>query len=135
MESAGEANSAVVNLIGRLFGLGFLFMTAIHQSSSLATVEDRTPEQERVFDVFRRWGYLQANLDPLGQNLKPLPFAELDELTGPVADEARRLYCGTIGAEFSYITDPEQRRWIIERMESEAPPVNRERGLSMLLRS
>jgi 2-oxoglutarate dehydrogenase E1 component len=81
-------------------------MTAIHQSSSLATVEGRTPEQERVFDVFRRWGYLQANLDPLGQNLKPLPFAELDKLTGATADEARRVYCGTVGAEFSYITDP-----------------------------
>src|ERR1051325_9188700 len=108
-------------------------MTAIHQSSSLATVEGRTPEQERIFDVFRRWGFLQANLDPLGQNLKPLPFAELDELKGPAADEARRFYCGTIGAEFTYITDPEQRRWIIERMESEAPATDRERVLALLL--
>jgi 2-oxoglutarate dehydrogenase E1 component len=110
-------------------------MTAVHQSSSLATLEGRTPEQERVFEVFRRWGFLQANLDPLGQNLKPLPFAELDELTGPVADEARRIYCGTIGAEFTYITDPEQRRWISEHMESEAPRADRERILSLLLRS
>ncbi len=98
-------------------------------------MEGRTPEQERVFDVFRRWGYLQANLDPLGQNLKPLPFPELDELQGPVAAEARRYYCGTIGVEFSYITDPEQRSWIAERMESEAPAVDRERILSLLLRS
>ncbi len=110
-------------------------MTAIHQPSSLATVDARTPEQERVFDVFRRWGFLQANLDPLGQNLKPLPLAELDELQGAVADEARRYYCGTIGVEFTYITDPEQRRWIIERMESEAPAVDKDRILSMLLRS
>src|SRR5512133_4056538 len=110
-------------------------MTAIHQSSSFATMERRDPERERVFAVFRRWGFLQANLDPLGQNLKPLPFTELDELQGPIADEARRYYCGTIGAEFTYITDPEQRRWISERMESEAPAVDRERGLSMLLRS
>jgi 2-oxoglutarate dehydrogenase E1 component len=110
-------------------------MTAIHQSSPVAAVERRDSERERVFDVFRRWGYLQANLDPLGQNLKPLAFAELDELKGPVADEARRLYCGTIGAEFTYITDPEQRRWILSRMESEAPATNRERVLSMLLRS
>src|ERR1051325_12187023 len=105
-------------------------MTAIHQSSSLATVEGRTPEQERVFDVVRRWGYLQANLDPLGQNLKPLPFAELDKLTGATADEARRVYCGTVGAEFSYITDPEHRRWVSESMEAAAPAVDRERVLA-----
>ncbi|MGH9524625.1 MAG: thiamine pyrophosphate-dependent enzyme, partial [Terriglobales bacterium] len=110
-------------------------MTAIHQSSSVATLERRNPEQERVFDVFRRWGYLQADLDPLGQHLHPLPFSDLDELTGPVADEARRIYCGTIGAEFMYITDPEQRRWIIERMESDPGAVDRERVLSLLLKS
>src|SRR5690242_15974289 len=110
-------------------------MTAIHQSSSVATLDRRDPEQERIFDVFRRWGFLQAQLDPLGLNLKPLPYEELDELTGPVADEARRIYCGSIGAEFMYITDPEQRRWIAERLESDAAAPNSERILSMLLRS
>lgn len=110
-------------------------MTAIHQSSSVATLDRRDPEQERVFDVFRRWGFLQANLDPLGQMVKPLPYSELDELTGPAADEARRIYCGTIGAEFMYITDPEQRRWIIERMEAEAPATDHDRILSLLVRS
>ena len=110
-------------------------MTAIHHSSSLATVERRDPAQERIFDAFRRWGFLQASLDPLGQNLKPQAFAELDEPTGAAAEEARRIYCGSIGAEFMYITDPEQRRWIIERLESEAPATDRERILSMLLRS
>ncbi len=110
-------------------------MTAIHQSSSIATLEGRDPEQERVFDVFRRWGYLQANLDPLGLNLKPLPYEDLDQLHGSAADEARRIYCGPIGAEFMHITDPEQRRWIAERLESEAPTPDRQRILSMLLRS
>jgi 2-oxoglutarate dehydrogenase E1 component len=110
-------------------------MTAIHQSSSVATMERRNPEQERIFDVFRRWGYLQANLDPLGQMVQPLPYAELDELTGPDADEARRIYSGSIGAEFMYITDPEQRRWIIERLEAPAPAEDHERILSLLLRS
>ena len=33
--------------------------------------------QERVWESFRRWGYLQANLDPLG-DLEPLPMPELD---------------------------------------------------------
>src|ERR1700722_15231725 len=31
-------------------------------------------ERETTFDIFRRWGYLQASLDPLGQYLPPEPF-------------------------------------------------------------
>ena len=31
-------------------------------------------EREAIFDIFRRWGYLQATLDPLGQYLPPEPF-------------------------------------------------------------
>ena len=31
--------------------------------------------QERVWDSFRRWGYLQADLDPLG-DLEPVPMPE-----------------------------------------------------------
>ena len=109
-------------------------MTAIHQSS-IATLDRRDPERERVFDVFRRWGYLQANLDPLGLTLKPAPVPELDELDGGVAGEARRIYCGTTAAEFMYIPDSEQRRWIAERLEGEAAPTNQERILSLLLKS
>src|SRR5579859_3497090 len=50
-------------------------------------------ERERVFEAFRRWGYLQADLDPLGF-LKPLASSDLD-FSGEIADEARRIYCGT----------------------------------------
>ena len=51
--------------------------------------------QERVWDAFRRWGYLQANLDPLG-DMAPVPMPEL-EVSGADAEAARRVYCGTIG--------------------------------------
>src|ERR1035438_3370551 len=70
---------------------------------------------ERVMDSFRRWGYLQADLDPLG-HFAPLPHPELD-LSGEEADAARRIYCGSIGVEFMHMPDPECRRWIQERME------------------
>ena len=76
-------------------------------------------EQERIWDAFRRWGYLQANLDPLG-DLEPVAMPEL-EVTGPEAEAARRFYCGSIGVEFMHIPDRERRLWIQERMESEAP--------------
>ena len=44
-----------------------------------------------TFDVFRRWGYLQTQLDPLGQYLPPEPFPE-PAPEGPLADEARGYY-------------------------------------------
>ncbi len=113
-------------------------MTAIKQPTPFpADLERRDPERERVFDVFRRWGYLQASLDPLGLHLPPLPFPDLDDLRGPYSDEARRIYSGTIGAEFMHIPDREQRRWIAVRMEeaSDAPTPDRARILHLLLRA
>jgi 2-oxoglutarate dehydrogenase E1 component len=86
--------------------------------------------QERVWESFRRWGYLQANLDPLG-DLEPVAMAELD-VTGPEADAARRVYCGSIGAEFMHIPDRERRLWVQDRMESEAAEPDRARILELL---
>src|SRR5205085_792814 len=72
-------------------------------------------EHEQVFDTFRRWGYLAADLDPLGR-LKPTPVPEL-QLAGSLAEQARRIYCGTIGAEFMHIPDVRRRQWIQQRLE------------------
>ena len=72
--------------------------------------------QERIWDAFRRWGYLQANLDPLG-DLEPVAMPEL-EVQGAEAEAARRFYCGTLGAEFMHIPDRERRLWVQERMEA-----------------
>jgi 2-oxoglutarate dehydrogenase E1 component len=89
--------------------------------------------QEQVWDAFRRWGYLQADLDPLG-DLQPVAMPELD-LAGPDAEAARRFYCGTIGVEFMHIPDRERRLWVEERMESEAAKVERARILERLIRA
>src|SRR5271166_4712813 len=91
-------------------------------------------QQERVMDAFRRWGYLQANLDPLG-HFPPLAHPELD-ISGETADAARRIYSGSIGVEFMHIADPERRQWLQERMESQRQePIDRERILDELVRA
>ena len=90
-------------------------------------------ENSRIWDSFRRWGYLQAQIDPLG-DLKPIELPELD-LSGPEADAARQIYCGSIGAEFMHIADPERRAWMQERMESESPEPDRARILELLVRA
>ena len=104
-------------------------------SGEQAVAESRVSggARERVWESFRRWGYLQANLDPLG-DLEPAPVPELDA-TGPEADAARRVYCGSIGAEFMHIPDRERRQWVQERMESEAPEPDRVRILDLLIRA
>jgi 2-oxoglutarate dehydrogenase E1 component len=88
---------------------------------------------EAVFDAFRRWGYLAADLDPVGY-LQPLAPPEI-ALEGEAAARARRCYCGTIGAEFMHIPDVESRQWIAERMEADPAPVDSARVLERLIRA
>lgn len=87
-----------------------------------------------VLEDFRRWGYLQAKLDPLGQYLHPQVVPEL-EVTGPLADKARQLYCGTAGIEFMHIADRAKRHWIEERFEREEPAPDQRRILELLVRA
>ncbi len=96
---------------------------------STASAEAR----EHIWNLFRRWGFLQANLDPLG-GLEPVAVPELD-LSGPDADAARRVYCGTIGAEFMHIPDGARRVWVQERIEAPAPEPDRARILERLVRA
>src|SRR3989454_6142204 len=91
-------------------------------------------DRERVFDAFRRWGYLEATLDPLGF-LEPQKRPELGGLAGEAAEEARRIYCRTVGADFMHLLEPERRRWIAERMETPAGEVDQKKILERLIRA
>ncbi len=88
---------------------------------------------ELILDGFRRWGYLAADLDPLG-DLRPLALPEL-EMGGPEADAARRWYCGTVGAEFMHLADRARRDWIASRMEGRREGEERGRILEQLIRA
>jgi 2-oxoglutarate dehydrogenase E1 component len=94
-------------------------------------------ERERVFNLFRQFGYLEAELNPLGL-LPPQPHPDLrfdSDNDNEWAREARRIYCGSVGVEFMHIADPGRRRWIQERIEAEPVPVDRERALDLLMRA
>jgi 2-oxoglutarate dehydrogenase E1 component len=104
-------------------------------SRQQAAVESVTAREtaERIWDAFRRWGYLQADLDPLG-DLQPIAMPEL-EVAGAEAEVARRVYCGTIGAEFMHIPERERREWVRNRMEAEAAAPDRAQILERLVRA
>ena len=96
-------------------------------------IEAPNPERERVFDAFRHWGYLEADLDPLGF-LRPARHPEL-QIEGDLAREARQVYCGTVGVEFMHIADPARRHWIQERLEGEPTAVDQPHVLDQLIRA
>src|SRR5712691_8828705 len=102
-------------------------------SAGTALMEASNGERERVFDAFRHWGYLEADLDPLGF-LQPMQHPEL-RIEGEFAEEARRVYGGTVGVEFMHIPDLGRRRWIQERLEGPQPAIDQERILDQLIRA
>src|SRR5438874_10683608 len=104
----------------------------ITEHASASSTE--TAQREAVFDVFRRWGYLQSTLDPLGQYLPPEPFP-VAAPEGELAAEARGYYCGTIGVEFMHITSSAPRQWLQQQMEQPAPGVDQARILTGLIRA
>src|SRR5271157_271823 len=95
-------------------------------------------ERERVFGLFRQFGYLEAELNPLGL-LPPQPHPDL-QIDNQWAREARRIYCGSVGVEFMHIADPERRRWIQQQIEIAAEPVavnidiDKDRAFDLLVR-
>src|SRR5579863_9105653 len=88
---------------------------------------------KRIPEAFLRWGYLQAKLDALGR-LQSQLLPDL-ERTDEASKRGRAIYCGSIGVEFMHIPCPKRRRWVQERMESDAPEPDRSRVLDRLIRA
>ncbi len=107
---------------------------AVHQSLQLLL----------MIRNFRVLGHLQANLDPLGL-VEPTYHPDLDPKTygfgpedmdtevfvdghlgfetatvGQVIERLRTVYCGSIGMEFMHIAEPEEKRWLQSRLESDS---------------
>ena len=104
--------------------------------------DERERNVGRLITAYRSRGHLGANLDPLGLTppVNPpdlgLPFHHLSDAdlndefsTGGVGGQPRmklrdlvaRLkatYTGSIGAEFMYIAEVEQRQWLYQRLEA-----------------
>ncbi len=85
-------------------------------SAELTRTEQQSLERERLLDAFRRWGYLNANLNPFGG---PVGDGYPDLPTqGEGIAELKKAYCGTIGAEFLHLPQRDRREWIQQQMEN-----------------
>jgi 2-oxoglutarate dehydrogenase E1 component len=127
-ESSTQARASVILVVDMATGIS----NAPHRTSA-TLIAPADADRQLIFDTFRRWGYLEADLDPLGF-LQPVPHPEL-QVEGDLAQEARRVYCGTVGVEFMHIPDPDKRQWIQERMEGAQPAVDQSRVLDLLIRA
>ncbi len=84
-----------------------------------------------VADAFRRWGYLQADLDALGR-IPASPHPEIDCHSGEEAEHYRALYCGTIGIEFMHTPFADRSNWLAERMERKPQALDQDKMLERL---
>lgn len=100
-------------------------------------VDDGPPHRELLAAAYRRYGYLAANLDPLGLHRAADP-PELDPVAYGLAEldaaPLRAAYCGPIGWDFDHIHDHERRAWMRQRAEEPYAAEDDEAVLDFLCR-
>ncbi|MEJ7834073.1 MAG: multifunctional oxoglutarate decarboxylase/oxoglutarate dehydrogenase thiamine pyrophosphate-binding subunit/dihydrolipoyllysine-residue succinyltransferase subunit [Nocardioides sp.] len=124
--------------------------------------DDQISKQARILELihaYRVRGHMMADTDPLEYRQRSHPDLEVEShqltlwdldrefATGSFGGEGRRFmklrqilgilrdsYCRTTGIEYMHIMDPEQRRWIQERVEQPHSKPPREEQLRILLK-
>ncbi|MDI6909646.1 multifunctional oxoglutarate decarboxylase/oxoglutarate dehydrogenase thiamine pyrophosphate-binding subunit/dihydrolipoyllysine-residue succinyltransferase subunit [Nocardioides sp.] len=124
--------------------------------------DDEISKQARILELihaYRVRGHMMADTDPLEYRQRSHPDLEVEShaltlwdldrefATGSFGGEGRRFmklrqilgilrdsYCRTIGIEYMHIMDPEQRRWLQERIEVPHTKPPREEQLRILLK-
>ncbi|MBA2956630.1 multifunctional oxoglutarate decarboxylase/oxoglutarate dehydrogenase thiamine pyrophosphate-binding subunit/dihydrolipoyllysine-residue succinyltransferase subunit [Nocardioides sp. MAH-18] len=135
----------------------------IRWNADIATShDDEISKQARILELihaYRVRGHMMADTDPLEYRQRTHPDLEVEShgltlwdldrefATGSFGGEGRRFmklrsilgilrdsYCRTTGIEYMHIMDPEQRRWIQERVEQPHSKPPREEQLRILLK-
>ncbi|GAA4695336.1 multifunctional oxoglutarate decarboxylase/oxoglutarate dehydrogenase thiamine pyrophosphate-binding subunit/dihydrolipoyllysine-residue succinyltransferase subunit [Nocardioides conyzicola] len=135
----------------------------IRWNNDIATShDDEISKQARILELihaYRVRGHMMADTDPLEYRQRSHPDLEIEShgltlwdldrefATGSFGGEGRRFmklrailgilrdsYCRTTGIEYMHIMDPEQRRWIQERVEQPHTKPPREEQLRILLK-
>nr|WP_110182600.1 multifunctional oxoglutarate decarboxylase/oxoglutarate dehydrogenase thiamine pyrophosphate-binding subunit/dihydrolipoyllysine-residue succinyltransferase subunit [Nocardioides solisilvae] len=135
----------------------------VRWSADIATSHDEDiSKQARILELihaYRVRGHMMADTDPLEYRQRSHPDLQIEShgltlwdldrefATGSFGGEGRRFmklrdilgilrdsYCRTIGIEYMHIMDPEQRRWIQQRVEQPHTKTPREEQLRILLK-
>ena len=115
----------------------------------------KTARVQKLIDAYRTTGHLMADVEPLAYVQRSHPDLDVvthglslwdldrnfatDGFGGKPTMKLRRIlgilrdsYCRTIGVEYMYIANPDERKWIQERIEVGAPRTAREEQLRIL---
>ncbi len=142
-------------------GISYSPVRAARDRHPADSVRDRLLKQTRVqalINMYRVRGHLIADLDPLQMRQRPM-HPELDPATygftvwdldrefltdglagrdsmtlGEALQILRDAYCRTIGVEYMHIQDPDQKRWIQERIEGVPTRLDQEEQREILER-
>jgi len=121
----------------------------------LSSRVNKTARVQELINSFRVRGHLMADTDPLEYRQRTHPDLEIEShgltfwdldrefVTGGLAGTAsaplrdilgvlRDSYCRTVGVEYMHIQDPEQRRWMQERVEVGYQKPSKEEQLRIL---
>ena len=127
----------------RLFFEGFELAAAGTMPAAKAVTEEQPQGQSRVQALiyrYRELGHLMACLDPLAACPTDHPFLNLEAFNLEPQDLAREFpagnfapsgpmplrdiilalretYCHSVGVEFMHLQDPDERQWLLDRME------------------
>ncbi len=82
-------------------------------------------------DAFKRWGYLVADLDPLGR-IPELTHRDLELAKGAEAEKLRAIYGGKIGVEFMHMPHSDRCDWIADKLENFSPKIDHKAVLARL---
>ncbi len=118
-------------------------LVSVGEGSANIAHERKQVEVVQLVNAYRLSGHLKASVDPLNlREVKNPPdldlqfhnlnVADLDSVfqTGDLSfgykeaklqtliDDLEQTYCGTIGSEVMHITDYDERRWLLHRLES-----------------
>ncbi len=82
------------------------------------------PVHDPLADAYRRWGYLQADLDPMGR-IEPFEHPDITEAraggNAREVDAWRSVYCTKIGFEFMHMVEKDRVDWMREAIEAGPP--------------
>lgn len=95
-------------------GLVYAYRTLGHSIAKLDPLAQKRPDQPLL--TLSELGFTEADLEKtvssrFFQNNQPMKLGEM-------IAELKRVYSGTIGTEFMHIQNPQQRNWVLSRMES-----------------
>lgn len=110
-----------------------------------AVATEGTAGIEALKQAYRRYGHYSAHINPLDAaapaldpHLEPSRYGVDTQSDSATIDAFHKIYCGSIGYEFAYIDDDEQRQWLESQVETVMPSMQfsadeKQRFLSQLI--